>query len=186
MPELTAPTPSNADNITCQFDNGRLQTHDTTVKLGWPKVLDAISQGGTFWLTSVDADGRPHTRPVFAVCADGNLVTTSSATAAKSQHLRAGRPTSIGGSASGLDIVWAGVPHRITDHDALVAVANAYRTTIGWDVDVDPANQALTAPYGAPTAGPPPYEAFRIEPTAVHAIVTTEELAGRSTRWDFP
>ena len=43
----------------------------------------------------------------------------------------------------------------------------------------------LIAPYGAPTAGPPPYEVFRIDPATVHAIGTDAPFIGRSTRWTF-
>jgi hypothetical protein len=37
----------------------------------------------------------------------------------------------------------------------------------------------------APTAGPPPYELYRIEPVTVFALGTSEELAPLSTRFRF-
>ena len=74
---------------------------------------------------------------------------------------------------------------RTLDDRELEAITAASRRTYGWDVHADPASAALTAPYGAPTAGPPPYEAYRIEPRTVHAIATSDALNGRSTRWGF-
>ncbi len=180
-----APTPRRAVNITRQFDDGELKRHDPTATLDWSELLDAIAGGGTFWLTSVNAEGRPHTRPVFAVVAHGHLATASSATAAKTSHLRSARPTSIATTCDGMDVVWSGPSLRILDDRELDAVAEAYRSTYGWDVVADPASAALTAPYGAPTAGPPPYQAYRIEPTTVHAVATSDATSGRSTRWDF-
>lgn len=176
-------TPRRATNITRQYDEGRMQPVDAPA-ITWDELLDQLGGGGTFWLT-VTLDGAPHTRPVFGVVADGRVHVCSSTTAAKTRALHAGNPTSIALGSPGLDVVWSGVPRRVTDVDQLATVAEAYRSTYGWEVSVDGARSALTAPYGAPTAGPPPYEAFRIEPHSVHAIGTDALFAGRSTRWDF-
>ena len=71
----------------------------------------------------------------------------------------------------------------VTDPTELAAVSDAYQSTYSWPADV--VDDTLTAPYGAPTAGPPPYEVFRIDPTTVHAIGTDEPFTGRSTKWTF-
>lgn len=174
-----------ATTITRQHDGGTMQPDDGAAAISWSHLLHRLGDGGTFWLTTVDPAGRPHTRPVFAVVADGTLHVASSASASKTGHLRAGAPTSLGRGTPDLDIVWAGTPRRILDVDALTAVCDAYRDTYGWDVAVDPDAQALTAPYGAPTAGPPPYLVFRIDPRTVHAVATGTAVTGRSTRWDI-
>jgi hypothetical protein len=44
---------------------------------------------------------------------------------------------------------------------------------------------AYQAPYGAPTAGPPPYHLYAFAPTAVYAFGTNESLGPRSTRFAF-
>lgn len=115
-----------------------------------------MSDGGTFWLTTIDAYGHPHTRAVFAVIADTHLVVASSTTAAKMPHLRSGRPASIATSTNGLDIVWAGTPLPIRSPAELELASEAYRNTYGWDVHADPNTEALTAPYGAPDRRPAP------------------------------
>lgn len=122
---------------------------------------------------------------MFATVADGHLVTASAASAAKTADLRSGRPTSLATSAGGFDVVWTGSPHAVTGTAELAAVAAAYRRSYGWNVDIDREHDALTAPYAAPTAGPPPYVVFRIVPDAVHAFTTDGDHAGRPTRWEF-
>jgi len=181
---MTAPPlPPSAANITRQYDDHTLQPVDTDTTIEWTELLDRLSGGGTFWLTTIDGVGRPHTRPVLAVIVDGALVIASSATAAKTTALRGEGPTSIATTTDGLDIIWAGTSRRVTDPIELAAVTAAYQSTYGWPADTT--DDALTAPYGAPTAGPPPYEAFRIDPATVHAIGTDEPFTGRSTKWTF-
>jgi hypothetical protein len=42
------------------------------------------------------------------------------------------------------------------------------------------------APYGAPTAGTPPYRAYEITPRLVYAFGTGDDLGVRSTRFRLP
>lgn len=177
-------TRTEATNITRQFDDGELQPHDPDATIAWTDLIDRLAGGGTFWLTTVGDDGRPHTRPVFAVVADDAVHVSSSITAAKTRTLAGGAPTSIALSTEGLDIVWTGTPRQVTGPGELALVVEAYRSAYGWDVAIDSGTSALTAPYGAPTAGAPPYEVFRIDPHTVHAIATDAPFSGRSTRWD--
>lgn len=171
-----------ATNVVNQYDDGRSQPRDPDAVIEWDVVLRHLSRGLNAWLTVVGSDGVPSVRPVLAALVDGALHTTSSSTARKTRSLATGAAATLATSADGLDVVWAGLPHRVTDADALDRIAAAYRDTHGWDVTR--AGDALYAPYGAPSAGPPPYLAFRIEPRTVHAFGTAEGLAERSTRWD--
>jgi len=41
------------------------------------------------------------------------------------------------------------------------------------------------APYGAPTAGSPPYRVYEIVPRFVYALGTGDDLGVRSTRFRF-
>lgn len=182
-PMTTSPLPDSAVNITHRYDDHTLHSVDSDLTIDWTELLDRLATGGTFWLTVIDGTGRPHTRPVLAVVVDGVLATASSATSAKTTALRAGGPTSIATSSDGIDIIWAGTSRRITDPTELAAVTVAYRSLYGWPADI--ANDALTAPNGAPTAGAPPYEVFRIDPITVHAIGTDTPFTDRSTKWSF-
>ena len=71
----------------------------------------------------------------------------------------------------------------MTEPTALERVAAAYRERYGWPVTV--VDGALDAPFGAPTAGPPPYAVFRIEPVRAYAIGINEETNYLSTRFRF-
>ena len=58
--------------------------------------------------------------------------------------------------ATGMDVVVEGVAARVDDDATLQRVAAAYDAKYGWPVTI--VDGAFDAPYGAPTAGPPPYE----------------------------
>ena len=45
----------------------------------------------------------------------------------------------------------------------LERIRDAYADKYGWPVTI--VGDAFDAPFGAPTAGPPPYEAYEIVPT---------------------
>ncbi len=42
----------------------------------------------------------------------------------------------------------------------------------------------ITAPFNAPTLGPPPWFVYEVKPHTATAVGTTEETPG-STRWQF-
>jgi hypothetical protein len=80
----------------------------------------------------------------------------------------------------GIDLVLEGEAHRVTDSPTLARVAEVYRTG-GWPATV--ADDALTAPFSAPSAGPAPWHLYRL---TLHTAfgVASEEPHG-ATRWDF-
>jgi hypothetical protein len=71
----------------------------------------------------------------------------------------------------------------VTDSDELGRVAASYRDKYGWPVTV--VGDAMDAPYGAPTAGPPPYAVFRVLPSRAYAIGINDSTNARSTRFLF-
>lgn len=74
-----------------------------------------FSTGETFWLTTLDGAGAPHTFPLFAVHSADATFQASSATASKTPALRAGRATSIVTTTMGIDVVWTGTTTRVID-----------------------------------------------------------------------
>lgn len=58
----------------------------------------------------------------------------------------------------GIDIVLEGEATRVTDGPTLEQIAARYRSG-AWPAEAD--GDAFTAPYGAPSAGPPPWRVFR-------------------------
>src|SRR6266508_4034648 len=61
--------------------------------------------------------------------------------------------------------------HRVTDASTLERVAAVYRAG-GWPASVD--GDALTAPYSAPSAGPPPWHLYRLTLHTAVGVATAE------------
>jgi hypothetical protein len=82
-----------------------------------------------------------------------------------------------------MDVVLEGHAAPVTSVQELNQVAEAYRVKYSWPVTVT--DGAFDAPYGAPTAGPPPYHPHQITPATVYAFGTADSYAGRTTRYRF-
>lgn len=151
--------------------------------LPWAEVLDNLARADGIWMVTLDRTGGPRPRPVFAVVVDGAVHTTSSPAALKARNLERDSRCAVGAHTDRFDLVVEGDARRVTETDALERVAKVYRERYGWPVTV--VGDAMDAPFGAPTAGPPPYAVFRIEPSRAYAIGITEETNYLSTRYRF-
>jgi len=80
----------------------------------------------------------------------------------------------------GMDVALEGEATRVIDPTVLEQLARIYRE-IGWPAEV--AVDAFSAPYSAPSAGPPPWNLYRFVIDTVVAISTSEPNA--ATRWHF-
>ena len=70
---------------------------------------------------------------------------------------------------------------KARDDTMLQRVAAVYASKYQWHVTVH--DGACDAEYGAPTAGPPPYEVYEVTPTQVFGFGTDETFS--PTRWRF-
>ena len=68
----------------------------------------------------------------------------------------------------------------MTDRATLDAVAKRYHDD-GWPVDGR--GRRATAPYSAPSAGPPPWQVYRLGFDTVFGVATVEPNG--ATRWRF-
>lgn len=68
----------------------------------------------------------------------------------------------------------------LTDSATLERLAGVYRSG-GWPASVE--DDALTAPYSAPSAGPPPWHLYRLAPHTAFGVATAEPHG--ATRWNF-
>ena len=134
----------------------------------------------TFFLSTVSPGGRPHSAGVGAAWVAGALYFTSGPDVRKSRHLAANPACSVAVRLSGIDLVLEGAAHRVTDAATLDRVTAAYRDS-GWPVTVE--GDGLTAPFTAPSAGPPPWHLYRFTPDTAFGIATAEPHG--ATRWDF-
>ncbi len=153
--------------------------------LPWSRPRDLLAggppQSGTpFFLGTSRLDGRPHAAGIGALWLDGDLYFTSGPGTRKSRNLTANPASTISVRLDGIDLVLEGEATRVAERPALEQVASLYREG-GWPAEVE--GDAFTAPFSAPSAGPPPWHLYRF--TFHTAIgVATEEPYG-ATRWRF-
>ena len=153
--------------------------------LAWSRAHDALesspaSSGQSYFLGTVRPDGRPHAAGFGAVWHDDALWLVSGPGTRKSRNLAANPACTVSTSLPGIDLVLEGEAHRTTDPATLEAVAAIYRGT-GWPAEVD--GDALTAPYSAPSAGPPPWHLYRITFHTVFGVASAAPYG--ATRWRF-
>ena len=133
-----------------------------------------------FFLGTVRPDGRPHSAAFGAAWHDGDVYFQSGPATRKARNVAANPACTISASLPGIDLVFEGEARRVVDTATLEAVAAVYREG-GWGVEVD--GDAFTAPYSAPSAGPPPWHLFRVEAHTVFGVATAEPHG--ATRWRF-
>lgn len=80
------------------------------------------------------------------------------------------------------DLTIKGEASRVTDPDTVAAMAARW-ANVGWPARVDESGQALTAEFSAPSAGPPPWSVYRIEPRTATALLTVEPGGATRFRW---
>ncbi len=154
-------------------------------ELPWSRPRDMLAAETpesdlTFFVATVRPDGRPHTAGVGAVWVDDTLYFVSGPGTRKSRNLAGNAACSISVRLPGMDLVMEGVAHRVTDASTLDRLAAVYRTG-GWPAEVE--GDAFTAPYSAPSAGPPPWHLYRL--TLHNAIGVAGAEPHGATRWDF-
>ena len=153
--------------------------------LEWARAQDAIASGApsmeaAFFLCTVGDDGAPHAAAFGAAWLAGDLYFTSGPRTRKSKNLAARPQATIAARLTGIDLALDGRAERVTDETTLRAVAAQYNDG-GWPCEVD--GDAFTAPYSAPSAGPPPWYLYRFTFHTVTAVATAEPHG--ATRWRF-
>jgi len=155
-----------------------------TGPLPWEDVCEQFSAERWYWLATTGPGGQPQARPVLAVWLNGKAYSTTSPGAAKARNLRLHAEGSLAARAPGMDIVVEGPVSWIRERPVAQDVAAAYADKYGWPVTITDESM-FDAPYGAPTAGAPPYQVYGITPRAAYAFGTGDDLGVRSTRFRF-
>jgi Pyridoxamine 5'-phosphate oxidase len=152
--------------------------------LPWSRAEDqleaAVGQNDTHFLATVRPDGRPHVAGVGALWVDGRFYFVSGAGTRKSRNLAERADCVISVKLPDLDLVVEGRATKVTDGPTLQRLAERY-DALGWPATVE--NGAFTAPYSAPSAGPPPWNLYEFTPTAAFGVATAEPHG--ATRWRF-
>ena len=153
--------------------------------LKWDRVIESLDKTrnlgpedalGTFFVTTIRPDGRPHVMPVGIVWDDGKFYLVSGAGTQKSKNLAHDPHCVVSVSAPGTDVVAEGEARIIRDEDELKRIATLFSD---WGPQVR--DGALWHEYSAPSAGPPPWDVYEIRPTTIYAVATAEPHG--ATRW---
>ncbi|MGH3367108.1 MAG: pyridoxamine 5'-phosphate oxidase family protein [Nocardioidaceae bacterium] len=148
----------------------------------WEEIEAKLSdmQDDSQWLATVRPDGRPHQRPIWAEWVTGALYFACGSTTVKGKHLARDTRCSISMHTHGVDLIIEGNARLVTDETELLWVRDAYASK-GWTPTVS--DGAFHDTFGAPTAGPPPFHVYRIEPTLAYGFPVQDAIS--PTRWRF-
>jgi hypothetical protein len=154
-------------------------------ELPWSRPRDLLASGPpgpdvTWFLGTSRPDGRPHAAGVGALWHEGDLYFTSGPGTRKARNIAANPRCTISAKVEGIDLVFEGEASRVTDRPTLERVATMFRAG-GWPAEVE--GDAFTAPYSAPSAGPPPWHLYRFTFETVFGVATAEPYG--ATRWRF-
>jgi Pyridoxamine 5'-phosphate oxidase len=154
-------------------------------ELPWSRARDRLVSDTpkvevTFFLGTVGPDGRPYAAGVGVAWYGGDLYFTSGPGTRKSRNLEASPACTLAARLADIDLVVEGEAVRVTDRPTLERVVAIYRDG-GWPAEVD--GDGFTAPFSAPSAGPPPWHLFRLRFHSAVGVATAEPYG--ATRWTF-
>jgi serine/threonine-protein kinase len=132
--------------------------------------------------TTVNEDGSPHVTAVGALWLDGSFWFQTGSGTRKGRNVARDSRCSIAVSILDADVVAEGEAARETDPATLTHLARAWADQ-GWPAELDETRTGITAPFNAPSQGPPPWNVYRIKPHSVTVTLGTEP--GGLTRFRF-
>jgi Pyridoxamine 5'-phosphate oxidase len=136
----------------------------------------------TKWLTTINEDGSPHVTAVGALWLDGTFWFQTGAGTRKSRNIALDSRCSIAVSLLDADVVVEGKAVRVTDPQIVARLAAAWAAD-GWPAEPDVSGSGITAPFNAPSQGPPPWFVYRVEPSSATVVLGIEP--GGLTRFRF-
>ena len=176
----------------CTVDIINLGAADGLPPVDWSGVVAKLDAGSapapdahnarTTWLVTVNEDGGPHVTAVGAVWVDGAFWFQTGGRTRKSRNVARDPRCSIALSIRDADVVVEGDATRVTDPTTVARIARAWADG-GWPVEPDETGSRITAPFNAPSQGPPPWDVYRLTPRS--ATVVLSEEPGGLTRFKF-
>ena len=137
----------------------------------------------TFWLTTLNVDGSPHVTSVGALWQAGSYWFQTGDHTRKAKNVARDPRCSISVATKGFDVMVAGEARRVTEPTIVAEIAALWAKS-GWPAQPDDSGTGITAPFNAPTLGPPPWFVYELTPRTATAVGTSDETPG-STRWRF-
>jgi len=136
----------------------------------------------TTWLCTVNEDGSPHVTAVGALWVDGTFWFQTGTSTRKGRNVARDSRCSVAVSIRDADVVFEGDAVRVTEPGAVARIAKAWADQ-GWPAEPDESGSGITAPFNAPSQGPPPWNVYRVEPHSATVVAATEP--GGLTRFRF-
>ena len=160
-----------------------LGEHDGLPPVDWTAITQKLDAGSapapdahnawTTWLTTLNADGSPHVTAVGALWLDGAFWFQTGSGTKKSRNVARDPRCSVSLSIRDADVVIEGDAARVTDPDLVTRAAKAWADG-GWPVEPDASGSGITAPFNAPSQGPPPWQVYRIQPRSATVVLGSE------------
>jgi Pyridoxamine 5'-phosphate oxidase len=176
-------TEPHAKNLADLYDLAPLEWADVRRRLETNLTQEPGTGGAdhhTFWLSTTDADGRPHMTAVGAFWGDGNYYFCGGSGSRKIRNVERDPRCAFGVAIHGFDVALEGRAVRITDGARLEGLAAVFAQG-GWAPTV--ADGGFTHAFSAPSAGPPPWYVYEFTIEETYAVATKEP--GGATRWTF-
>jgi hypothetical protein len=158
----------------------------------WAGIVEKLDAGSapaadgmnsrTTWLSTVNEDGSPHVTAVGALWLDGTFWFQTGTGTRKGRNVARDPRCSVAVSIRDADVVFEGEATRVTDPIALTRTAKAWAEQ-GWPAEPDESGSGITAPFNAPSQGPPPWNVYRIKPRSATVVASAEP--GGLTRFRF-
>jgi hypothetical protein len=152
--------------------------------LPWSRPRDLLAQPHTadvpFFLGTTRPDGRPHAAGIGPVWHDGDIYFTAGPGTRKARNLAVNPNCTLSTRLKDVDLVLEGEAGQVTDPETLEVLAALFREG-GWPAQVE--GGAFTAPFSAPSAGPPPWNLYRLRFHTAFAVASAEPHG--ATRWRF-
>jgi len=121
-----------------QTTNGTLDprfSDDEAAAAAWPDVDAGLAAAELYWITTVRADGRPHTTPTVGLWRDGAFLFCTGRREQKHHNLGANPAVTVTTGANawqaGTDVVVEGTAERVTGLDKLSSIADSYLDKYG-------------------------------------------------------
>jgi hypothetical protein len=173
-------------NLAEQYDAPTMEWAAVRSRLdaGFEQVPGSESGPGrhTCWLTTINADGSPHTTALGALWVHDTFWFETGARTRKGRNVARDPRCSMALSLLEFDLVVEGTAQQVTDPARVTDLARRWADQ-GWPCEPDESGTALTAAYSAQSAGRPPWYVYRIDPTSAYALQTVEPFG--ATRWRF-
>ena len=128
----------------------------------WDDIERLLTEAQLYWIVTVRVDARPHAVPLVGVWHEGAFAFCTGPDEQKARNLEANPRVAVttggmgaNGWASGTDVVLEGTAIRVTDADALRALADAWFAKYGedWRFEVRGAEFVELSRSGGSTAG---------------------------------